>query len=420
MKTPKLLLTFFIGIALWSCSENDEAKTLLVQPTFVVTQSPDNPNLYYFENTTPNKEAFYSFWQFTEDGKRIIDEPGAVEFEYTTVGELTNLVTLSMVDVNNAAKATAEVLSMVEEVVIPPVVDTANLLLNGDLELGSGDDFDNWGKWNGPGNMTAETVDVLGGTRALRVTNSEDAAEWQVQFVSDEVATTVGETYTISYWVKGDAVSVRASTKPDATAHYGDFYEATSGWTQYSTTFEATDPLMRVSLDIGLNTGTFIIDEIALVEGSEPLSNTPPVANLVLNGDLELGSGDDFDNWGQWNGADNMTEETTEVHGGARALKIVNSEDAAEWQVQFVSDEITTEVGASYTISYWVKGDAVSVRASTKPDATAHYGDFYEATSDWTQYSTTFEATDPLTRVSLDIGLNAGTFYVDDILFVKN
>ena len=419
MKTFKLLLVFLVGATLCSCSE-DDIKSQLTQPTFVVTQSLDNPNLYFFENTTPNKEDFYSFWQFTEGGKRIIDEPGLIEYEYKEVGEIMNLVTLSMVDVNNALQSSKEVLSSIEEVVIPPQVDAANLLVNGNLELGGGDDFDNWGKWNGPGNMTAETDDVYEGARALRVTNSEDAAEWQVQFVSDEVAMTVGETYTISYWVKGDAVSVRASTKPDNTSHYGDFYEATSEWTQYATTFEATDALMRVSLDIGLNTGTFIIDEIALVQGSEPLSSAPPVESLVLNGDLELGSGDDFDNWGKWNGSDNMTEETTEVHGGSRALKIVNAEDAAEWQVQFVSDEIATEVGASYTISFWVKGDAVSVRASTKPDNTAHYGDFYEVTPEWTQYSTTFDATDPLIRASLDIGLNAGTFYIDDILFVKN
>jgi hypothetical protein len=419
MKTIKLLLTFFIVIGMYSCSE-DDAQNQLVQPTFVVTQSLDNPNLYYFENTTPNKEDFFSFWQFTADGKRVIDEAGIVEFEYTAVGEFNNLVTLSMVDVSDAKTATKEVYSFNEEVVIPPPSNSENLLLNGGLELGGGDDFDNWGKWNGPGNMTAETADVYEGARALRVTNSEDLAEWQVQFVSDEVALTVGETYTISFWVKGDAVSVRASTKPDNTAHYGAAYIATEEWTQYATTFDATDPLMRVSLDIGLSSGTFIIDEIALVEGSEPLTNIPQVENLVLNGDLELGSGDDFDNWGKWNGPDNMTEETTEVHGGARALKIVNAEDAAEWQVQFVSDEVEMTVGDSYTISFWVKGDAVNVRASTKPDNTAHYGDFYEATEEWTQYSTTFDATDPLMRVSLDIGQNAGTFYIDDIVLVKN
>lgn len=419
MKTTKLIFACLIAIALWSCSE-DEAVNALPEPTFTVTQSQDNPNLYYFENTTPNKEDYYSFWKFTDDGGRVIDEPGFVEYEYTTVGVNNNLVTLSMVGVDNGREASTIVVSDIEEVIVAPPSATGNLLLNGDLELGNGDDFTNWGKWNGPGNMTAETVDVLGGSRALLVTNPADAAEWQVQFVSDEVATTVGETYTISFWVKGDAADVRASTKPDATAHYGAFYTATTEWTQYATTFDAVEPLTRVSLDIGLNAGTFIIDDIALVEGTVPLSNTPPVVNLVVNGDLELGSGDDFDNWGKWNGPNNMTEETTEVHGGSRALKIVNDADAAEWQVQFVSDEIATEVGASYTITYWVKGDAVDVRASTKPDATAHYGDFYTVTADWTQYSTTFDAVEPLTRVSLDIGLNAGTFYIDDIVLVQN
>ena len=419
MKTSKILIALFMGLVLFSCSDNDDTKSSLGQPTFVVSQSPDNPNLYFFENTTPNKEAFYSFWQFTQDGKRVLDKPGLVEYEYKTVGEFDNLVTLSMVDVNGAMATSEEVYSFVEEVVVPPS-NSANLLLNGGLELGGGDDFDNWGKWNGPGNMIAEVGDVYEGTRALRITNTEDAAEWQVQFVSDEVALTVGNTYTISFWVKGDAVSVRSSTKPDNTAHYGAAHIVTAEWTQYSTTFDATDPLMRVSLDLGLSTGTFIIDELALVEGSEPLSSAPPVENLVINGNLELGSGDDFDNWGKWNGADNMTEETTEVRSGSRALKIENAEDAAEWQVQFVGDEVAMIVGESYTISFWVKGDAVNLRASTKPDNTAHYGGFYEVTSEWTEYKTTFEATDPLMRVSLDIGQTAGTFYIDDIFLVKD
>jgi len=413
---------FIIGLTLYSCTDDDIAESQLVEPTFVVTKSLDNPNLYYFENTTPNKEAYYSFWQFTENGSRVIDRPGLIEYEYTEVGDFDNMVTLTLVDVNKSLHSSIVVPSSVEEIIIPPV-DTANLLLNGDLEAGGGDDFDNWGKYNGAGNMTEESTDVRSGTRALKVDNPEADPDnaWKVQFVSDPATTTVGETYTLSFWAKGDPVIVKLSTKPDNTAQYGPEFNVTSEWTQFSWTIIANEPATNLSLDMATSAGTFVIDDIALVAGDTPLSDdTPTVENLVVNGDYELGSGDDFDNWGKYNGADNMTEETTEVHSGSRGVKVTNAAEAQVWEVQLVSDPITTEVGAEYTISLWVKGDPVTIRVSTKPDGTAQYGPDYTVTSDWAQHTWTITANEPETNISFDMGLSAGTFYVDDVVVVKN
>ena len=146
-------------------------------------------------------------------------------------------------------------------------------------------------------------------------------------------------------------------------------------------------------------------------------SRLPPAVpqNIILNSDLELGDGDNFDNWGMWNGADRMTAETTEVHGGARALKVVNSAAANPWDTQFVSDPVSTEVDKEYTATMWVKGETATVRFSTNAGAGALYGPDYTITSEWQQVSWDFVANDTSISLVLDMGASQATFYVDDI-----
>ncbi|MEZ4850702.1 MAG: IPT/TIG domain-containing protein [Bacteroidia bacterium] len=61
--------------------------------------------------------------------------------------------------------------------------------------------------------------------------------------------------------------------------------------------------------------------------------------NLLLNGELELGSGNDFDNWGKWNGADFLTATTAlgEAYAGRSLRAVGDGRDA--WRTQFVVDE---------------------------------------------------------------------------------
>lgn len=143
-------------------------------------------------------------------------------------------------------------------------------------------------------------------------------------------------------------------------------------------------------------------------------------ANLLLNGGLEVGDGDDFTNWGKWNGADRMTEETSDVHGGSRALMVVNAVDGNPWEAQFVSDAIETVVDATYTASVWIKGDPGTVRFSTNSAEEALYGGDYSVTSDWQQYTWEFTANDVSTNLALDMGASTATYLVDDIKITAN
>lgn len=414
MKKNEILGLLCLFIAFWSCTNDDDVVFELTQPTFTVTESVDNLGIYYFENTTLNKEEFYSYWEFEVAGKKVADKPGAVEYIYKESG--SKFVTLTMVSTITSLQTSQTV-----EVVVPVdegyLTNPENLLANGYLAEGDGDDFTNWSAYNGGDNIFA-TTDALIGGRAATISNSADADPWSVQFVSDAIETVVGDEYTVSFWGKGNGEVVRFSTKPDASAQYGPDYTLTSDWQQYTWTITANEANTNISLDMGKSAGTFVIDVIEVVKGATALP-LPSDASLILNGGFEDGSGNEFTNWGKYNGGDFIVEETSDVLSGARAVKVSNSAAGDPWSVQFVSDAIETEVDAEYVVTLWAKGDPAVIRYSTKPDATAKYAPDYTITTDWAKYSWTFIANEASTNISLDMGASAGTFIIDDIKVEK-
>ena len=149
---------------------------------------------------------------------------------------------------------------------------------------------------------------------------------------------------------------------------------------------------------------------------------------LNLNPGFELGDGDEFTNWGKWNGGGTMTATTVpgEYYSGSRALKVTRDGSLAsgEWRIQFANDPATWEVGASYTVYMWVKASVPggSLRVSTNPSAM--YTANQEVPTTWTLLGFTFpSANEPSSRVVLDLNGNntvATTFYIDDVKLVKN
>ena len=420
MKTIKRLSFLFIALAIWSCSDDDVEVAVLTQPTFTITAPGDDSGLYIFENTTPNKDAFYNYWEFTIGGNKVADIGGPVEYQYEVDG--VQLVTLTMVSSENALQTSQTV-----TITLPPPPDVSfsinpeNLLKNGYLTEGDGDDFTNWGQNNGADRMTAQSSEVLVGNRALKVTNDVDGNPWETQFVSDAFATTNGENYTASMWVKGGAAAIRFSTNPGVGGdQYAGDHNVTSTWSQYSWTFTANSDTTLLALDMGTNAAEFFVDAIEVVAGDSALP-LPSNDSALLNGDLENGAGDDFTNWGKNNGADRMTEEVTDVLSGGRALSVVNGVDGNPWETQFVSDAFDTVNGQDYTASLWIKGDPVAVRFSTNPGVGGdQYAGDYVATSEWTKYSWTFTANSDTTLLALDMGTNQGNFLVDAIKVVAN
>jgi hypothetical protein len=297
-------------------------------------------------------------------------------------------------------------------------MNAQNLLLNGNFEAGTGDNFTNWSKWNGATSLTAETVEIHGGSRALKAVSTGVAGEqWKVELHSDAVATVIGTNYEVSMWVKGAVAGnvVRFSTSGGTTVYGADFTVSTT-WQKCYLTFTATATSTNINLDLGGNTttvSTFYVDDVAMIDV------TATSKDFMLNGNLEAGTGDNFTNWGKWNGGPNMTAETVNIHGGARALKAVST-GTAEYNVQLVSDPMTLEVGRTYTASMWVKAvtGGNTVRLSTTATAGANYGANTTIGTAWQQVTFSFAAKDASTRLNLDLGKSADTFYVDDITFI--
>ena len=421
MKTVKILYVLCFGILLWSCSEDDPIIEL-TQPEFTITAPPGESGLYTFENTTPNKELFYTFWEFELGAPKVADKEGPIQYEYDTDGPKT--VTLTMVSASKALQTTQNL-----TVTLPPppdirfLINPESLLANGYFGDGDGDDFTNWGKFNGADRITEERGDPLIGSRAVSISNPADGNEWDTQLVTDAFATDIGEKYTVSLWIKGDPVTIRYSTNPGSggTEQYAGGHTATSEWTQYAWTFTANSATTSIALDMGKSKGNFIIDAVEAVKGEMALP-LPSNDSELLNGDFESGDGDDFTNWGKYNGADRITAENLDVLSGSRALKVSNPADGNEWDTQLVSDGFATENTAIYTVSLWIKGDSVSIRYSTNPNSggSEQYAGDFTATSEWTQYSWTFTANTDITSIALDMGKSRGDFLIDRVKVVKN
>ncbi len=116
MKTVRILSLMLLGILAWSCSDDDSDPVVLEQPTFSITAPSDDSGLYIFENTTPNRDKFYNYWEFTVGGQKVADVDGPIEYQYDVDG--LQIVTLTMVSPDNALQSSQTVI-----VTLPPPPD---------------------------------------------------------------------------------------------------------------------------------------------------------------------------------------------------------------------------------------------------------------------------------------------------------
>lgn len=196
-----------------------------------------------------------------------------------------------------------------------------------------------------------------------------------------------------------------------------------------------SESIIKFTVPAGITTGkiTLVSDagiassaaDLIACSGNPNTSDCPE--GLTLNAGLELGSDDSFDNWGKWNGGGFLLATTTpsEVYRGARALKVVRdgSLGSGQWRIQFVSDPVSTEIGASYSVYVWGRASATggSFRVSTNPNA-LYTGD-QNVNVTWTRHKFDFTANEASTRIVLDLNGNntaVTTFFLDDIKLIKN
>ncbi len=241
-----------------------------------------------------------------------------------------------------------------------------NLVLNGGFELGDGDDFTNWSKFNGADLMTATTASGEAYfDRSLRAVGFGGDA-WRTQLASDPAAMQVGVEYTLSMLIKaeagspGDGGNIRFSTNPDAL--YSGNYNITSEWQQIEWVFTANADPARVVLDLGVvENAVYFIDNVTLIATG---SGTPPPPPININGSFEesdLGVADNINGWGGLNGANASGEVTDEEsHDGDKSVKMtINAIGSNPWDIQPTSN-MTVVDGETYNLSVWFKGTGIS------------------------------------------------------------
>ena len=198
-------------------------------------------------------------------------------------------------------------------------MNAQNLVLNSGLEAGTGNTFTNWTTWGNP-NLTAELTDTHGGSgRALKAISTVAGNDWDLQLQSDDIATVVGTSYEITFWIKsvGGTGTMRTSVA-SGTNYYQGAQAIGTGWQQVTYAFMANSTTTKINLDLGKTIETFYIDDIEMY---------PLTTNNIVNGGLELGAGDVFTNWTKAGATANLTSESVEVRSGTRALKAISTGD---------------------------------------------------------------------------------------------
>ena len=291
-----------------------------------------------------------------------------------------------------------------------------NLIVNGGLEQGSGNDFASWEKWNGADGMTEVGGEDAYFGRAMKVVGAGNpTGQWRTQLGSAPIVLEEGREYTVILLAKsdGDAASMRISTNP--AFYYGPDQEIPNTWTQLAWTFTANAEEARVVLDMGASSNPFVIDNITLIPGaSAPVGDSP---ELLTNGNFE----DDLVAWEILNGADNAEVTAADAYCGSKSLKVVGK-GGNPWDVQVASDAMVLTVGTNYEVSFWAKaaGEEGVFRISASQydgqGSDFFYSPDFALSTSWTYYSAVFEAKTTATgdvRILIDAGASTQTMYID-------
>ena len=244
-----------------------------------------------------------------------------------------------------------------------------NLVANGNFATG---DFTNW-------TLGGNYTDTTYGPEIFIDTDAEGGSTHAAGMgsvgsdgtLSQTIATTAGQTYTLSFWLQNEA----SGTNDFKAIWNGQTLlsltnAAQSGYTQYTYTVTATGGTTTLEFSAANGPSQWDLDNISLTAGgsttttppADPAGSTtttPPAAsgsNLVANGNFATG---DFTNWTL---GGNYTDTTygpeifidTDAEGGsthAAGMGSVGSDGT-------LSQTIATTAGQTYTLSFWLQNEA--------------------------------------------------------------
>jgi hypothetical protein len=146
---------------------------------------------------------------------------------------------------------------------------------NAGFEIGTGDNFDSWNKFNGGTKIVATTAigsnEVFRGTRAMKVirdgTLIPATDQWRIQLASNPVPVDNGASYTVSAWVRASAAGGAMRFSNQDAPQYGPDTQITTTWSKITWTFTANATQKRIVLDMnGGPVTTFFIDDVKMIK----------------------------------------------------------------------------------------------------------------------------------------------------------
>ncbi|MFH6965219.1 endo-1,4-beta-xylanase [Flavobacterium plurextorum] len=322
--------------------------------------------------------------------------------------------------------------SIIAPTVIPGSSGT-NILDVAGLKSGT---FANWLRNNpGKGISIVANSGLTSSSQAIKLeASATSSAAHHLQLTSPNVPIVTGHNYEISFYIKSDiAGKGRISFNGSLTNMYPykDWYNTGGSWVEaFATTsawqqvkikvapgdFKAGSTTFQFNLDLGyLPNVTYLIDvnTIAVVDLDAPTG----VVNLVSNGTFNLG----ITGWSKANGADNALSlaPAANAYEGSGAMKVINATDNPGLQYKTQIQTLFTTpltAGKSYTTSFMIRSEAPgSMRCSTMPGSLANYQGDQTTSTTWKLIEWKITAKGGETGLSLDLGLLAGTYYIDNV-----
>ncbi len=306
------------------------------------------------------------------------------------------------------------------------------------------------------GAITFTTVNPKEGARCARaaVTAAAPATPWHVQMIqfdqffalkalkANNVDT---QFYTLRFWAKADAAGrkfniVVQKGSPTYDTPFQTTVTATTTWTQYSYKFKVTNGDYHPGFHFALEAGTFFVDYVEIGKFESLDAAALPDPNFMKNNNpsFETFTATDIaPNWflqvdssGTSAARGAITAISTGAQDGVRAIKAnVTAVATTPYNIQavhnsfysfkkFKADGVTPQ---SYTLRYWAKADVAGGKINTLVQNAAYGTVAVPAdktmvlTTAWAQYTYTFTVTtDDMLKAVVHMGLEKGTFYIDN------
>lgn len=259
-------------------------------------------------------------------------------------------------------------------------------------------------------------ADLKGGTA--------NAWDEQVTYTLSD-ALTVGTTYTLAMKVKAQSdftIGTWGYSAAGTQYGLGAQIDATSNWTEFTTSFEASQPITMIQLVLGDNggyAGKLFLDDVQLyAEGG---------ANQIANGDFAEMS---CAGWAAVNGSVGVTTldgETPTVDGNGMLDITANAGSTANvWDCQFYYDlPEATVADTEYTFTVYAKASSdfniVFWPQNATSGATQYSCPMIPVTTEWATSEITFTADGAYDRLTFCLGTSDsqtgfdGTIYFDNV-----